>query len=233
MREDFFAGVRASVPACLGVVPVGISIGLLAVQAGLSGGEALLMSALVMAGSAQLMALGMLAQGAAWSAIIVGTFFINLRHLVMSASVMSGLQTKTTLPQRLLAAFALCDESFAIYALSGRGSYPFLLGSNTALYLSFVGGTAAGCLMTGCLPQVVVDSFGIAFYAAFLGLLLPGIKGNGGLIRLVFLTAVWNWLLQRVMPASWAVIVSMVLGALLGVNTVDMGEREREEEEMG
>lgn len=146
MREDFFAGVRASVPACLGVVPVGISIGLLAVQAGLSGGEA------------QLMALGMLAQGAAWSAIIVGTFFINLRHLVMSASVMSGLRTKTTLPQRLLAAFALCDESFAIYALSGRGSYPFLLGSNTALYLSFVGGTAAGCLMTGCLPQVVVDA---------------------------------------------------------------------------
>lgn len=35
------------------------------------------------------------------------------------------------------------------------------------------------------------------------------------------------------MPASWAVIVSMVLGALMGVNTVDMGEREREEEEMG
>ena len=101
------------------------------------------------------------------------------------------------------------------------------------MYLSFVGGTAAGCLMTGCLPQVVVDSFGIAFYAAFLGLLLPGIKGNGGLIRLVFMTAVWNWLLQRVIPASWAVIVSMVLGALMGVNTVDMGEREREEEEMG
>ena len=45
MRADFLAGVRASVPACLGVVPGGITIRLLAVQSGLSVGDARLTSA--------------------------------------------------------------------------------------------------------------------------------------------------------------------------------------------
>ena len=137
MKQHFWAGMRASIPACLGVIPVGISIGLLAVQAGLTRAEAVLMSATVMAGSAQLMAIGMIAQGAALSAILAETFFINLRHLVMSSSTMRRLQG-ASLPKRLVAAFALCDESFAIYSLSEDDSYPFLLGTNTALYLSFV-----------------------------------------------------------------------------------------------
>lgn len=220
MNKHYLSGLRAAVPACLGVVPVGISVGLLAMQAGLTGPQAVLMSAMVMAGSAQLMSIGMIAQGAAMSAIILGTFFINLRHLVMSSSVMRRLKGATP-PQRLAGAFALCDESFAIYALSEDDSYPFLLGANTALYGTFVVSTVAGCLMTGFLPKIVVDSFGVAFYAAFLGLLLPGVRHNVRLIALVVATAALNWLLQRFLPASWSVILAMMLGALLGVFLIE------------
>lgn len=227
MKQHFWAGMRASIPACLGVIPVGISIGLLAVQAGLTRAEAVLMSATVMAGSAQLMAIGMIAQGAALSAILAGTFFINLRHLMMSSSTMRRLQG-ASLPKRLVAAFALCDESFAIYSLSEDDSYPFLLGTNTALYLSFVGSTFIGSVMTGFLPQIVADSFGIAFYAAFLGLLLPSVKGSGRLVLLVAITAALNWLLQLCIPASWSVILSMVAGALAGVFIVEDGAHKQE-----
>lgn len=220
MNKHFLSGMKSSIPACLGVIPVGISIGLLGVQAGLNEAETISMSTLVMAGSSQLMALNMITQGASFSTIIVGTFFINLRHIVMSSSAMQRI-TQTTLPQRLLGAFALCDESFAIYSLSDDNSYPFLLGTNTALYISFVGSTMIGSLMTGFLPQIVIDSFGIAFYAAFLGLLLPGVKHNEKLIILVALTAILNCLLQCLLPASWSVILAMVLGAFVGVFFVD------------
>ena len=57
-------GGRDSLPMCVGVFPVGLSFGLLAVQGGLSIWEAFFMSAIVFAGSAQFMALGMLGQGA-------------------------------------------------------------------------------------------------------------------------------------------------------------------------
>lgn len=220
MNKHFLSGMKSSIPACLGVIPVGISIGLLGVQAGLNEAETISMSTLVMAGSSQLMALNMITQGASFSTIIVGTFFINLRLIVMSSSAMQRI-TQTTLPQRLLGAFALCDESFAIYSLSDDNSYPFLLGTNTALYISFVGSTMIGSLMTGFLPQIVIDSFGIAFYAAFLGLLLPGVKHNEKLIILVALTAILNCLLQCLLPASWSVILAMVLGAFVGVFFVD------------
>lgn len=220
MNQHFLSGMKSSIPACLGVIPVGISIGLLGVQAGLNEAETISMSTLVMAGSSQLMALNMITQGASFSTIIVGTFFINLRHIVMSSSAMQRI-TQTTLPQRLLGAFALCDESFAIYSLSDDNSYPFLLGTNTALYISFVGSTMIGSLITEFLPQIVIDSFGIAFYAAFLGLLLPGVKHNEKLIILVVLTAILNCLLQCLLPASWSVILAMVLGAFVGVFFVD------------
>ena len=216
MHQTFLAGIKASIPACLGVIPVGISVGLLAIQAGLSSIEAILMSVMVMAGSAQLMSVSMIVQGAAISTIILGTFFINIRHIVMSSSAMRRIKG-ASLPQRLIAAFALCDESFAIFSLSENHRYLFLLGTNTALYVSFVGSTVIGCLMTGFLPRIVMDSFGIAFYAAFLGLLLPGIKQNIRLILLVGITAGLNWMLQYLMPASWSVVLSMVLGAMIGV----------------
>ena len=228
MNQSFRTGAKAAIPPCLGVIPVGISIGLLGVQTGLRVWETILMSALVMAGSSELLVIGMLGQGAAMSAMIVGTFFINLRHIVMSSSVMQRLQG-TPLSRRLLGAFALCDESFAVFSMSEDHSFAFLMGANTALYSSFVLSTAVGSLLTGFLPQIVVDSFGIAFYAAFLGLLLPGIKHHSRLILLVLITALLNWGLQLLIPASWAIILAMVLGALIGVWLVE-DETDKEEE---
>ena len=220
MNKHFISGVRASIPACLGVIPVGISIGMLGVRAGLTEIEIILMSVMVMAGSSQLMAISMITQGAALSTIIIGTFFINLRHIVMSSSAMHRIKG-TTLFKRLLGAFALCDESFAVFSLSDNSDYSFLLGSNTALYVSFVGSTVIGTFITSFLPQIVVDSFGIALYAAFLGLLIPGIKHNAKLIMLVIITGLLNCIYQCFLPASWSVILSMISGALIGVWLVD------------
>ena len=231
MSKKFSSGMKASIPACLGVIPVGISFGLLAVKAGLTNFEAVLMSASVMAGAAQLMSISMITEGAALSAIILGTFFINLRHIVMSSSVMNRLKS-ASLPQKLAAAFALCDESFALYSLSEEDSFHFLLGINSALYGSFILSTLIGSLMTGFLPQILVDSFGIALYAAFLVLLLPSIRDNQRLILLVVITALLNWLMQLFLPPSWSLILAMVLGAAAGVFFVEDDIRLTQREEI-
>ena len=89
-RKLFFDGAKSAIPICLGIVPVGISYGLLAMQAGLSRFQTVLMSALVMAGSSQLMAVEMIGSAAIGS-MIMAVFFVNLRHVVMSSSVMNRL----------------------------------------------------------------------------------------------------------------------------------------------
>ena len=80
-QKKWLDGAKLAFPVCLGVIPVGISFGLLAVQAGLRPFQAVGMSMFVMAGSAQLMVVGMLGQAPLVS-MIMATFFINLRHIV-------------------------------------------------------------------------------------------------------------------------------------------------------
>ena len=84
----FFDGAKSAIPICLGLIPIGISYGLLALRAGLTQFETVLMSILVMAGSSQLMVVGMIGK-ATVLAMITAVFFVNLRHLVMSSAVMS------------------------------------------------------------------------------------------------------------------------------------------------
>ena len=213
-REQFYEGVKSAVPVCLGIIPVGISYGLLAMQAGLSRLQTVLMSVLVMAGSSQLMAVGMLGSATILS-ILTAVFFVNLRHIVMSSAVMSRLK-HTSLRKKLLCAFALCDESFALFSLSGSQSAAQLLGANAALYGTWVVSSAAGCVLGQFLPEVVAKSFGIAFYAAVLAMLLPNAAKSRRVAPLVLLAAGMNTVLQRFLPASWAVILSMVVSAAIG-----------------
>lgn len=227
MNKHFIYGFKASLPACMGVIPVGISFGLLAIQTGLTAFEACFMSATVMAGSSQLLALGLLQQGAGFPTIVLGTFFINLRHLVMSASVFHHL-LNIPLVYRMLGAFGVCDESFAVYSLSGQRSFQFLVGSNTALYVSFLASTILGTVMTDFLPQVVIHSFNIAFYAALISLLIPAIKNRLPLMALVLGTAILNALLQTFLPGSWSILIAMVMGAFVGMIVIDEpAEKER------
>ena len=218
-RELFWNGAKSAVPVCLGIIPVGISYGLLAMQAGLSRLQTVLMSALVMAGSSQLMAVGMLGSATILS-ILTAVFFVNLRHIVMSSSVMSRLE-HTSLREKLLCAFALCDESFALFSLSGSQSAAQLLGANTALYGTWVVSSAAGCVLGQFLPEVVAKSFGVAFYAAFLAMLLPNAAKSSRIALLVLLAAGINTVLRLFLPVSWAVILSMVVSAAIGTCFVE------------
>lgn len=212
-------GIKVSIPVCLGVIPVGISFGLLAVQTGLSQFQTILMSALVMAGSSQFMVVGMIGQATFFS-MIMATFFVNLRHIVMSSSVMSSLK-KTTMRTKLICAFALCDESFALFSLSESNSAAYLLGANTALYSTWVLSTLVGCMLGQFLPEVITKGFGIAFYAAFLSMLVPNTVKHKGILYLVILAAVLNTILQIILPSSWAVIIAMIVSAALGVFFVE------------
>lgn len=218
-RTSFRRGMSGAIPVCLGIIPVGISYGLLAVQAGLSKLQAVLMSVLVMAGSSQLMAVGMIGQATAFS-IITAVFFVNLRHIVMSCSVMSRLE-KTSLWKKLLCAFALCDESFALFSLEGSRSAAHLLGANTAIYGTWILSSFAGCMMGQLLPQFISKSFGIAFYAAFLAMLVPNAAKSKGVLYLVLLSAGINTVLQQLLPVSWAVILSMIISAAAGTYFVE------------
>jgi 4-azaleucine resistance transporter AzlC len=106
-------GVTAAWPICLGYAPIGLAFGVLAQKAGLSPAEIGLMSLLVFAGSSQFIAVSMLGGGAAAIPILLTTFTINLRHLLMSSSL--AVHLRDLKPAWLfLYAYGVTDESFAL-----------------------------------------------------------------------------------------------------------------------
>lgn len=227
MNQSFLRGMRQSVPLALGFIPIGCSFAVMAMQIGLSGAETIFMSFFVLSGASQIMAVGMLAQGAAFPAIVLASCFMTMRHVVLSSSVMRRLG-KLTFWQKFTGAYALCDESFAVFSLSEEKNFPFLMGCNTLFCTTWIGSTALGCVLNDFLPPIVADSCGIAFYAAFLAMLVPVVRENRRIFLLVLLTAAVNALLQLVLPSSWAVVLSMVGCAAAGTFFVPLEEKEEE-----
>ena len=224
-KTQFAAGLRAGLPICIGYIPIGIAYAIMARQAGLSVGQTCAMSLLVYAGASQMMAAGMVGQGAGLAAIVLATFVLNLRHLIMSTCVMNRMEP-TSLGLKLLGSFGVTDESFAVFTTDPKAipTIWYFLGLGVSIYLAWNLGTLAGALAMDIFPPMLTACLGVALYAMFLSLLVPRLPGNGRLALLALLTAVCNTLLCRIMASSWALIVSTLLCAFLGVFFVELGE---------
>ena len=80
--HQFRVGLAKTLPVVLGVMPFGLAYGVVAVQAGLTVAETMLMSLVVFAGASQFMAVvhdpG---RAPAMPLIVASTLLVNVRHL--------------------------------------------------------------------------------------------------------------------------------------------------------
>jgi 4-azaleucine resistance transporter AzlC len=106
-------GASAAWPICLGYIPIGLAFGVLARKAGLTPLQIAMMSVFVFAGSSQFIAVSMLADGASAIAIILTTFMVNLRHLLMSSALAVFFKGEDRKKLSLFA-YGVTDESFAV-----------------------------------------------------------------------------------------------------------------------
>lgn len=230
-KKQFALGARAALPVVLSFVPVGIAYGLMSIQAGYTPGETVFMSLAVYAGASQMMSTGMYAQGAGIAAIILATFVLNLRHLIMSTCVINRMKD-APLGQKLLCSFGITDETFAIFTTEDeeKATVPFFVGLALVSYLSWAGGSAIGAFASDFLPEILTASFGVAMYAMFVGIIMPDLRGRGSLALLVVITAAVNCVLSRFMEPSWATVCSTIMGAFAGVFFVELeGEGKKNE----
>lgn len=111
--DTFQQGVKDCLPTVFGYLSIGIAAGVIAKTAGFSIIEIAFMSTLIYAGSAQFILAGMYAAGAPASAIIFTVFFVNLRHLLMSAAL-TPYFTKIPLFKNLIIGSQITDETFGV-----------------------------------------------------------------------------------------------------------------------
>jgi predicted branched-subunit amino acid permease len=107
------AGVRASLPLLVGLVPFGLVAGVAAVDAGLSPVAAVGMSVVVFAGASQLAVIDLLGSDASLAVVVLTGVVINLRILMYSASIAPYFQRYRPRRKGLLAYF-LTDQAYAV-----------------------------------------------------------------------------------------------------------------------
>jgi 4-azaleucine resistance transporter AzlC len=217
ISAEFWRGFSATLPLWIGIVPFGMAYVLAAQAAGLSAAEALGMSLLVNAGTSQLVATELFANGSNSLSILLATLIVNARHLPLAASLAAGLNHMHTLARAGLA-FTLSDASYAVSAkrvLEDRSGAIFLLGSGASLYVSWQLGSVAGFLLGGTVRELTSLGLELVFPLTFLVLLTPYLGSRGGLSAALIAGSVA--LAGRILlPGGPVLLAAISAGCLVG-----------------
>jgi 4-azaleucine resistance transporter AzlC len=213
----FKEGVKAALPVVLGYLPVACTFGMLARKAGLTSLEVVFMSLFVYAGASQFLAIEMLSKGIAGFPIVIATFFINLRHLLMSSNL-SLYFKNTRLPILGLLSAQMTDESYAV-AISKlpeiKNRPPYLFGLQIASHLVWVGGSLAGAFFS---PLAKSTEWGLPFAlpALFICLLVLQIKSAHHFWVMV-IAGIFSLVFKWGLPGNWYILLTAILASGMGM----------------
>lgn len=216
-RTEALSGARAITPLAIGVAAYGLAFGLLASQAGFTWAETGIMGVLVFAGSAQIVAVERLAAGAGAIAALVAGAALNLRLVLITASLRE-LFAGRPLWQRVLGAHLSSDENWALtVARRARNpalGYWFLVGGGATLVVVWVCAGTLGVVFASYVPDPETYAIDFAFAAAFIAIARSLWRGRSD--ALPWVTAVAVVIVTtglELFDASWAIVLGGLAGA--------------------
>jgi 4-azaleucine resistance transporter AzlC len=169
-RHSFADGIRAGLPFAAAGLLVAISFGVVARQVGLSPLAAIVMSAIVYAGSAQFTAIAILAGGGGVGSAVGAAALMNSRFLPMGVALAPSLRGRA--PWRAAQGQAVVDASWALAARDdGTFDKQLLFGSSAIQYVTWTTGTILGALggdILGNPDRLGLDAIYPAFFVALL-----------------------------------------------------------------
>ncbi|WP_220980044.1 AzlC family ABC transporter permease, partial [Klebsiella pneumoniae] len=213
---------------CIGDFPFSFIVGALSVSAGMSVWQSTAWSAIVIAGSAQMLALNMLKTGATLGVIIFTTLIINLRHVLYSASI-SGTVREASFFKKCFMSYALTDEVYATTVKEMEGNkkekYLFYGSAMITFWAIWVLADFLGALVGASFPHIEKYGLDFAMVAAFIAIVVPQIKSQACTVAAV--VAAVSGVLLVVLPYSLGIVVASVLGVLAGL-CVDLAEERKQ-----
>ncbi|MFC4172335.1 AzlC family ABC transporter permease [Microvirga sp. GCM10011540] len=211
--REFRAGLRDIAPAAIAAIPIGLLFGAVAVAKGLSPAEIALMSALVFAGGAQFAAIETWVHPAPIAALAFATFLINVRHVLMGASLSPKIRLSRA--QEFFAFYFMTDESWALSerrALDRPVTGAYWVAMAAALYVNWVASTAVGAVLGSFLGDPARLGADFAFTALFIGL-IAGFGRSRVTLVTVAVSAIVAALVHHFVGAPWHV----ACGAMAGI----------------
>lgn len=221
-RQAFIRGLCDSLAIVLGYLPMAISFGIAAMQAGVAPWMAPILSIVMYAGAGQFVLVALLASGASAWAIVTTVMLVNVRHLFYGPALLPVLtQSGRRWPLPVLAA-GLTDEVFATamgYAqrIAPQQREPWYMGLQLGAYSAWVGGTIIGVVLGRQISQQapwLQATLNFVLPALFFALMLELLAHSRWQVVVAAMlgTAALLW----VLPSHWAMLGGMIIGGITG-----------------
>ena len=223
MKENRNArmGFRDGLPIGLGYLSVSFAFGIFGVSQGLSVLECFLISAFNLTSAGQLAGVPIIAAGGSFIELALSQLVINLRYSLMSVSLSQKLGDSCRLRDRFLISFANTDEIFAVATSKGMPvGREYMYSLFVYPILGWTLGTLVGALAGSILPEIIVNSLGIAIYAMLLAVVIPASREDGRVALLVLSSAAVSILFYYLpplnrLPSGFSIIICSVLVSLV------------------
>ena len=216
-REAFARGVHAVAPATIATGTWGLVTGVAMVKVGLTTAQALGMTLLVFAGSAQLAALPLIAASAPIWVVLLTATVVNLRFVIFSAGLQPYFR-RFPLRRRLLLGYITSDVGFALFLSrfvnapeEERGSLEqvwFFLGMAAGNWVAWQTMSVLGIFLAAQVP----GAWGLEFASilALIALTLPMINTRPALVGAS--TAGIVAVLGAALPLKLGLVAAVVVG---------------------
>jgi len=211
----FMQGTIAMIPLSVAVIPWGLLAGSYAIESGLSPLESQALSAILFAGSAQLVATGMIKAGVGLTTMLLTTLFITSRHFLYSVSMRDKIG-KLPLRWRLALGYLLTDELFAISGNQSEQRFEpwYALGAGLSFYLCWNLATLIGIVAGSYIPALNELGLEFAVAATFIALVIPNIKNSPTLVAV--LVALVLSVALNLIQFEGALMIASIGGMLAG-----------------
>lgn len=231
MKNDLLKGAWDGIPIALGYLSVSFGFGIMAVRSGLSPAEAAVISAANLTSAGQAAGLDVIVSHGGLLEMALVQLTINIRYALMSLSLSQKLdKSRFSLPKRLLTAFGITDEIFAVCSSQTVPLTPaYMLSMIFVALVGWVGGTVVGAAAGELLPQSVSDAMGIVLYGMFVAIFLPPARKSRSIMTAVLIAAGLSVLIKNFVKAlsgGFAVIICAVAAAAVAALLFPVEDRE-------
>lgn len=233
--KDFKQGIQDGIPIALGYVSVSFTFGLMAVAAGMSWWQAILISMTNLTSAGQFAGLEIMVAGGTFIEMALTQLVINLRYALMSLSLSQKVDKTMDTLNRLITSFGVTDEIFAVSMSRKKAvSKYYMYGLIAIPYIGWAGGTAMGALLGGVLPEIVSNVMGIAIYGMFLAIIIPQAKEDIPCLKVILIAVAmsccFHWIPGlKQLSSGFVIIICAVTASAIGAWLYPIEENEIEE----
>lgn len=219
-HSEFLEGMTAGIPIGLGYLSVSFGFGIAAVRLGISVLSSVIISFTNLTSAGQAQGIEIISSGGTLAEMAIVQLVINLRYALMGISLSQNLEKGFTLRHRLIAAYGITDEIFALCSTRKKPVTPsYMYGIIVVSSFGWTFGTFLGAAAGEILPSELISAMGLMLYGMFIAIIVPPAAEKRSVLLVVTVASALSIFCKYVltfMSGGFAVIFCGMSAALIG-----------------